>query len=56
MKPCAYCGALTKLYHGGAPMCLECAALIDAGKPPKKPPEKEIGADELKTGTAGSQR
>ena len=42
-RRCAYCGLMTPLYSKGIPVCLACAELMDAGKPPRKPPHTEEG-------------
>jgi hypothetical protein len=34
MAKCKYCGAETVLYISGAPVCVNCSNLIDAGKKP----------------------
>ena len=41
MGTCFHCGADTNLNVDGQPVCLECAARIRAGLPPKKPPASE---------------
>jgi len=42
MAKCKYCGAETVLYVSGAPICVNCSNLIDAGK---KPPGREEPPD-----------
>jgi hypothetical protein len=52
---CFYCNADTVLYINSKPLCFECVALIDAGKPPKKPVTREAAEPaHEKTRTAGS--
>ena len=43
---CRYCGADTILYVNGAPVCVNCSNLIDAGKKP--PVREELPEDEQK--------
>jgi hypothetical protein len=43
MAKCKYCGAETILFVNGAPVCVNCSDLIDAGK---KPPAREQPLDE----------
>lgn len=49
MAKCQYCGAETILYVSGAPVCVDCSNLLDAGKkppareaPPREPQEKRV--------------
>jgi hypothetical protein len=45
MAKCKYCGAETILFVSGAPVCVNCSDLIDAGK---KPPVREESPDKAK--------
>lgn len=44
MAKCKYCEAETILYLSGAPVCVNCSDLIDAGKKPparERPPQEQ---------------
>lgn len=57
MPKCFFCDAETSLFEGGRPICVECADLKDAGKPPKKrPPAKQTAdAEPDQTKATGSE-
>ena len=56
MAECVYCGFETRLFEYDEPVCVGCAARLDAGEKltRKERPHSEKSASDEKTSSAGS--
>lgn len=56
VEACIYCGAETKLYDNGRPVCVACADRLEAGKPPRKKEPESEGHSPGDTGAASAAK